>query len=685
MKAVCKLTITFFIFSFFIIFIPHVNAEETVKIIVKYNESDEVVRTQSSNISNFDVIETTMSDKNSVIKELENSPNVEYVEEDAPVYLMSSGTTNDPEFKKQEGYLSELSTTDGWNTYEPADEIVVAVLDTGVDLDHPDLKENLVKGINLHSKGTSPQDTDGHGTHVAGLIGAATDNNIGIASISRGLKIMPIKVMNGNVGQMSTVVEGIEYAINHGVDIINLSLGSYNNLKSMSDVIDKASENGVLVVAAAGNDNLNKVIYPAAYESTIAVGSTKTGTDEKGDFSNFSKDVDINTPGTDIYSTWVDGYNYSTGTSMSSAIVSSAAGMVMQHARFLEAEQVADILISSANPIEDLNELGAGRLNVLGAVNSIKKRNRLYGENSVETAIAVSQKGWPELIEKEVVLDGDKIKGKFAIMASGLTFPDSLAASPLSTYLDAPILLQQRNTLSDANTAELERLGVTHVVIVGGNGAVSNRIEEQLVEKEINTIRLSGKDRYETSVAINDAIPFATNKAMIASGENFPDALSIAPYAGKMHTPVLFVQKNKVPTGVASYLRDNNIAESYIIGGEGVIKDSTVQSLGIPSSRISGKDRYETNYRVIKRFSDSNLEHIYIATGTNFPDALVGGALAAKKHSPIMLTHPNKILPGVAEELTYLKNRGARQYNILGGYGAISVELAWGLDHKFLY
>lgn len=673
------------ILSFFVVFSHHVNAEETVKIIVKYSDSNGLVKTQSSKGSNFDVIETTQSKKDSVIKELENSPNVEYVEEDAPVYLMNSSATNDPEFQKQEGYLSELSTADGWDTYEPTDEVVVAVLDTGVDLDHPDLKENLVKGINLHSKGASPEDNEGHGTHVAGLIGAATDNNLGIASISRGVKIMPIKVMDGNVGQMSTVVEGIDYAIKNGADIINLSLGSYNNLKSMNDVIDKASENGVLVVAAAGNDNLNKVIYPAAYESTIAVGSTKTGTDEKGDFSNYSKNVDINTPGSDIYSTWIDGYNYSTGTSMSSAIVSSAAGMVMQHAPFLEAEQVASILISSANPIEDLNELGNGRLNVLGAINSIKNKNRMYGENAVETAIAVSQHGWPELLEKEVVLNDAKMKGKFAIMASGLTFPDSLAASPLSTYLDAPILLQQRTTLSEANMTELERLGVTHVVIVGGSGAVSNTTEAQLAEKGINTIRLSGKDRYETSVAINEAIPFSTNEAMIASGEDFPDALSIAPYAGKMHTPVLFVQKNNVPTEVASYLKDNNIADSYTIGGEGVITDNTIQSLGIPSSRVSGKDRYETNYQVIKRFSGSNLEHIYIATGTNFPDALVGGALAAKENSPIMLTHPNELLPGVAQELTYLKNRGVRYYNILGGYGAISVELAWAIDNKLLY
>ncbi|MFP3339390.1 S8 family serine peptidase, partial [Micrococcus sp. SIMBA_131] len=92
-----------------------------------------------------------------------------------------------------------------------------------------------------------------------------------ISSISRGVKIMPIKVMEGTTGQMSTVIQGIEYAVSHGADVINLSLGTYSNMKAMSDVIQLAAENGVTVVAAGGNDNQNRVIYPAAYKSTIAV------------------------------------------------------------------------------------------------------------------------------------------------------------------------------------------------------------------------------------------------------------------------------------------------------------------------------------------------------------------------------------------------------------------------------
>ena len=169
---------------------------------------------------------------------------------------------------------------------------------------------------------------------------------------------MPIKVMEGTVGQMSNVVQGIEFAVTHGADVINLSLGTYSNMKAMSDVIEMASENGVTVVTAAGNDNQNRVIYPAAYDTTIAVGSTITGTNDKAPFSNWGEEVNQNTPGTDVYSTWLDGYKNDSGTSMSTAIVSSAAGMLLQNYPFLLNKQVKDVLTSSTDAVKQLDNLG---------------------------------------------------------------------------------------------------------------------------------------------------------------------------------------------------------------------------------------------------------------------------------------------------------------------------------------
>jgi len=664
-------------------FTPHVEAEETINVIVKYSESSDRVKTQSIS-SQFDTIEAPKSESKKLIKELESLPNVQYAEEDVPVYLMGSTPVNDPDYTKQMSAFQEISVEQAWMKYVPSDEITVAVLDTGVDLDHPDLASNLANGINLVTPSKTPDDENGHGTHVAGLIGAETNNGVGISSISRGVKIMPIKVMEGTTGQMSTVIQGIEYAVSHGADVINLSLGTYSNMKAMSDVIQMAAENGVAVVAAGGNDNQNRVIYPAAYKSTIAVASTQTGTNEKASFSNWGSEIDLHTPGTDIYSTWPNTYEMDSGTSMSTALVSSAASLILQNSPFLTSDQVKDVLTSSTDPIRQLEGMGSGRLNVSSALEYVETKNRIYGKTAVHTAVAVSKHGWEELNQKQVTLHGENMDGKFVILASGLTFPDSLAAAPLSSYLDAPILLQQTNALAEANIEELKRLKATHVVIVGGSGAVSEVAENELKQLGIHTLRLSGKDRYATAVAINNAIPFGTDEAMIVSGEDFPDALSIAPYAGRYDYPVLFVQKNKAPEVVKSYLSSKRIRHAYAIGGTGVISNEMMDSLKTPYNRISGEDRYATNYKVIKQFGLEE-EALYIATGTNFPDALVGGALASKVESSVMLTHPKKMLTTVNEELTYLGNKGFKDYHFLGGYGAVSPRIAWEIDEKLLY
>ena len=660
---------------------PHVEAEDTINVIVKYSESNDRVKSTSGQ---FDTIETPKSESKKLIKELESLPNVQYAEEDVPVYLMGSNLVNDPSYSKQISAFQEISVEQAWEKYERSDEITVAVLDTGVDLDHPDLANNLVNGVNLITPSETPDDENGHGTHVAGLIGAVTNNGVGISSISRGVKIMPIKVMEGTKGQMSTVIQGIEYAVSHGADVINLSLGTYSNMKAMSDAIQMATENGVTVVAAGGNDNQNRVIYPAAYKSTIAVASTQTGTNEKASFSNWGEEMDLNTPGTDIYSTWLNSYESDSGTSMSTALVSSAASMILQNSPFLTNEQVKDVLTSSTDPIRQLEGLGSGRLNVSSALEYIKTKNRIYGKTAVHTAVAVSKHGWEGLEQKQVTLNGEQMDGKFVILASGLTFPDSLAAAPLSSYLDAPILLQQTNDLAEANIEELKRLKATNVIIVGGSGAVSKTVENEVKQLGIHTLRLSGKDRYATAIAINNAIPFATEEAMIVSGEDFPDALSIAPFAGRYDYPVLFVQKNKAPDIVKSYLSSKGIHHAFAIGGTGVMSNEMMASLKTPYNRISGKDRYATNYKVIKQFGLEE-EALYFATGTNFPDALVGGALASKLESSVILTHPQKMLTTVNEELTYLGNKGFKDYHFLGGYGAVSPRIAWEIDEKLLY
>jgi putative cell wall-binding protein len=507
-----------------------------------------------------------------------------------------------------------------------------------------------------------------------------TNNQMGIASAAEKVKLMPVKVFEGKTTYMSTVIQGIRYAADNGADIINLSLGSYSNMQALEDAIDYAVDKGALVVGAAGNDNEHAVLYPATYSDVLAVGSVDSTTLTKSTFSNYGETVDVSAPGTNIFSTWMDGYETLDGTSMSTAIVSSVSSMVKQQYPFLKGLQVKDILENSTTPLPEIDRLGTGLINAEEALNYVQKKNRLYGLTSVETAVEISKNGWSSIEKKELTIGGTKLNGSFVILASGDSFPDSLAASPLASHLDSPILLVKNNRLSESVKEELKRLNPSHVLMIGGGNAISQEVENEINNLSIETKRLFGVDRYETAVAINNVIPYTTNKAFVVSGQNYPDALSVASYSGSMQYPVLFVQKDKVPQSVQTYMKENEISKTYAIGGQGILSNKVVDSL--PGHfRIYGLDRYETNYKVHQTFASEDSDLLYFATGGKFPDALSISPLAARADSPVVLVDRNDNV-NLKKSINLIANRN--NYHILGGPGALSVEKAWEIDQYMM-
>lgn len=259
---------------------------------------------------------------------------------------------------------------------EDKKEIIVAVLDTGVDYNHPDLKANIAlnkaecesgeipfgptpipgdlysgdcKGWNFTGKNkvgnNRPEDFVGHGTHIAGIISAVTNNSIGVAGLSNRIKILPVKILssepekNQAVGTSERLVKGIEYAISRNVDVINLSLGwpiSFDK-GHLKDSIMDAIDQGITVVAAAGNNDHSAPIMPCSYERVICVGSNNPDT-KMSDFSNFGAHVDVLAPGNNIMSTYPtaitplftdqNGYEIKSGTSQATPYVSLLAGVI---------------------------------------------------------------------------------------------------------------------------------------------------------------------------------------------------------------------------------------------------------------------------------------------------------------------------------------------------------------------
>jgi thermitase len=263
-------------------------------------------------------------------------------------------TPNDLLFSTYQWNLPAIETELGWNLSKGSKEVVVAVVDTGVQADQPDLQGQLLAGYNAITNGGAPDDDVGHGTHVSGIIGALTNNEEGVAGISWYNKILPVKALdNSGAGTTYSVAEGIIWAADHGAKVINLSLGNYADSQFLHDAIKYAYDRDVVIVSASGNDNTERPGYPAAYEEVIAVAATNS-TGERASFSNYGDYIDVAAPGESIASTYPDNqYAALSGTSMASPHVAALAGLVRSLNPELTNKEVTELLTSNAVDLGD--------------------------------------------------------------------------------------------------------------------------------------------------------------------------------------------------------------------------------------------------------------------------------------------------------------------------------------------
>jgi len=319
---------------------------------------------------------------------------------------------NDPQFTDQWA-LNNAGTNGGkeradidalkaWEKTKGSDKVVVAVLDTGVDFTHVDLRENMwfrpanvpqyadnelgtfndLNGFNGTDNISDPMDDNGHGTHCAGIIGAEGDNGEGIAGVNWHIKIMPLKFLGrGGFGSVDDAIEAINYAIDrkkHGVNlrIISASWGSNTKSKALEDTIRAAGDAGILFVAAAGNDGSNndrRPHYPSNYDlpNVISVAALDRA-DNIASFSNFgAKTVHVAAPGKEILSTWLnDAYREASGTSMATPYVSGVAALIVANEPNISLAKLRERLIKSVDKIDSLNGkvVSGGRINAAKAL-----------------------------------------------------------------------------------------------------------------------------------------------------------------------------------------------------------------------------------------------------------------------------------------------------------------------------
>ncbi|HDT7699192.1 TPA: S8 family peptidase [Enterococcus faecium] len=238
-----------------------------------------------------------------------------------------------------------------WST-STGHRIKIAVIDTGADYQHPDLRHSLARGINLLNRNMLPLDDNGHGTHIAGTIAAAnsTEGIIGVAPRSI---IYPVKAFDHQgSAYVSDIILGIDWCVRNRVDIINMSFGMRTKSKALLDVVNRATREGIVIVASSGNDGKRRSIdYPARYSQTISVGAT----DENrriAEFSNRGPHVDIYAPGKNIYSCWTHGKHHEmSGTSMATSHVSGAIALLLAERPGLSPDEIKTLIKKSSTPL----------------------------------------------------------------------------------------------------------------------------------------------------------------------------------------------------------------------------------------------------------------------------------------------------------------------------------------------
>ncbi len=328
------------------------------------------------------------------------------------LYRPNSGMPNDPEFANQWALnnlgqdggkeRADIDALKAWLKTRGSEKVVVAVLDSGVDYTHQDLASNIwsrpdslpqyaddelgtfddLHGFDADANAGDPMDDNGHGTHCAGIIGAEGDNGEGIAGINWNVRIMPLKFLGrGGFGTTANAIKAINYAIDrkqHGVNVrvINASWGSTQYSRALEDAIRAAGEQGILFVAAAGNngtDNDKRAHYPSNYDlpNVISVAAMDR-TDSITSFSNFGiKTVHIAAPGRDIVSTWLGGaYREASGTSMAAPQVSGVAALILASEPNLSVGKLRERILRAVDKLDSLSGKVAngGRLNAAKAL-----------------------------------------------------------------------------------------------------------------------------------------------------------------------------------------------------------------------------------------------------------------------------------------------------------------------------
>jgi putative cell wall-binding protein len=594
--------------------------------------------------------------------------------------VRAAGTVpNDPLYGDQWG-PAKVGMEEVWADTTGSTSTVIAVVDSGVRADgtYPDLKGKVLPGwdfVDNDSNANDEMDTDvyiGHGTFVALIAAAMGNDGNGMAGYCWQCKILPVRVLDENgVGDTGGVASGIEWAVDHGADVINLSLTGSSSSQALDDAVAYAVAAGVLVVAAAGNEDpdppaedLTVPRYPAALPGVVSVAASNPSDGLYSWSYRGPSWVKVAAPGC-IFSD--DGSDC--GTSFASPGVAGILGSGRAVAPCATDDVLTGELYTAADPVAG-DPVEHGRVNADAFLDEIETQpaTRVAGSTRIATAISVSRRAY--------------VSAPQVVLARSDSFADALAAAPLAAKVGGPVLLTPRSGLDALVADEIERLGATDVWLMGGTAALSPGVVSGLNAEGFSNSkihRVEGENRYETAAAIGHEVN--GDSVFIASASSFADGVAVSSLAAHTQSPILLVQKDAVPQATLNELAFLEPTTVQIIGGTGVISAAVEQQLeaatGLPIDRLDGSDRYATSRAIGEAAQEAGLDplRLWVATGSNWPDALATGPAAAAAGGVLLLASSDAAM--VRDWIGYW---GSDSVAVAGGPGTISDATVCAMD-----
>ena len=651
-----------------------------------------------------------------VLAELRADPAVEYAEPSYRVQLLVDGAVaavgvNDPMTGDQYS-LDRMRVRDAWSLATGSAGIV-AVLDTGVQHDHPDLSGRVHAGRDFVNNDLWASDDNGHGTWVAGIIAARPNDGYGIAGISWSGTILPVKIMNSSgTGSTSALISGIIWAADNGANVINMSVGGFPYSQAVQDAVTYAWNKGAVLVGAAGNNNREESFYPASLNHVISVSATQPE-DEFSHWSSYGPAVDVSAPGSSVLTTncissacphpeWT-AHTYISGTSFATPNVAGVVALIRAKNPAWTPQQVVDRLYAT---VDDLgyagwdNRYGRGRVNAyraLGASVAASPRppgDGLETNNTLAAArvIALGSATWPSIYpagDVDVHAVDVPRAGRLEVRVTGVVDErgwtwrgSALPVDPIvELFTTGGTLLQRVDAVWQDGTelAQTTVAGPTRILVrVTNYFANGSRTAYSITPTFVDTVppALAGRTPSPGAgnISYDGAVVTATFNEPVTGVSSSSFKLTDA--VGAMHLTVTWDGSANRATlrpsrPLAPEVRHTVWLTNAIrdLAGHALTATSWSFVTGKAVPRIGGLDRFETAAAVSQSTFGANVPVVFLATGQSFPDALASGPAARRAGGPLLLVRSNAIPAATAAELSRLR---PGRIVVVGGPGAIS-------------